>query len=395
MRAVSANSRAITVPPGTLPPRRRRPRLSELATPLGATFLGVLLVHGLMPVGDARAAETGGTGSDGDGVDPLTDGANVASTMALPEALPGSPSSAAGSVISIGSLIDLAALTQLSGDARFAETVLGQAGATPPPTPTFLNDAAHAVASGTAPGATFLALADEPLPILPEAETPADDQAAPPIGTYAKAGDGGGTINGTGDADVLLGGTGTDTLNAGGGNDTIEGGSGDDVLNLGSGDDFARGDDGCRRSERRRWQRPAVRRRRQRHSRRRCRQRRAGGRRRRRYGSWAGPGFISLQGGAGSDTYVIDHVADRAVDLPASTDGGIDTLEIAPGYASSLKLALPALAPQGAATFVFGTPDPLTFPSGLHEFSPAGRHRHRKYPPARRCQPRCRGRCGG
>ncbi|MFO1037474.1 MAG: calcium-binding protein [Geminicoccaceae bacterium] len=368
MAAVSTGSRTITASASRLPPRRRRPRLNELATPLGATFLGVLLVHNLISAGEAHAAETGAGGAAPDGGIPLADDPGSLAGAPVPD-VPAASSSAVGSVISVGSLIDLGALTQLSGDARFAETaLLHGASAAPPPTPAFLNEAGLTLSAGSPPGAMFLSLADQPLPVLPaDALTPVDDQAAPPIGTYVKAGNEGGTITGTGDADVLLGGTGTDTINAGGGQDTIEGGGGNDVLNLGSGDDFARGDDGNDVINGQDGNDTLY-----------------GGAGNDTldggsgndilYGDAGddrlvgGPGADAMYGGSGNDTYVIDHVADRAVDLPSSTDAGIDTIEIAPGYASSLKLALPSLAPQGAATFVFGTPDPTTFPSGLHEF---------------------------
>ncbi|MFH7043510.1 calcium-binding protein [Paucibacter sp. JuS9] len=56
--------------------------------------------------------------------------------------------------------------------------------------------------------------------------------------------DGGDTVTGSGDADVLLGGAGNDTLNGNGGNDVLDGGAGDDSLDGGTGSDILRGGDG-------------------------------------------------------------------------------------------------------------------------------------------------------
>ena len=89
-----------------------------------------------------------------------------------------------GSGAGIGSFDDLAAL-DLSRPATPLRRRPRGAGATLLLTLSVLNDAAQAVGSGTAPGATFLCRPT--CSILPEAETRLDDELAPLIGTYAKA----------------------------------------------------------------------------------------------------------------------------------------------------------------------------------------------------------------
>jgi hypothetical protein len=102
--------------------RRRRLAGRELATPLAASFLGLLLVHGLRPAAAAAADDAGSaTPASPDTHRAGTDTAPVALLAGSAEAAASVPAIAPGSVLAVGGLIDPAALTRLSGDARFAE----------------------------------------------------------------------------------------------------------------------------------------------------------------------------------------------------------------------------------------------------------------------------------
>jgi hypothetical protein len=256
------------------------------------------------------------------------------------------PAIAPGSVLTVGSVIDPATLTRLSGEARFAEpsayASAGNTGSAPPALPA---DPTAPVAADLALGAgAGLALPE--LPSLAQASAGSDENIDP-IGDLVR-GDGsdrtvvltdaddtflGGSGNehvlGGGGADVLDGGAGNDWLEGGAGNDLLLGGAGNDQLDGGAGRDTLLGGAGNDLVQ-------------------------------------GGAGRDSVEGGIGEDVLVLDDVQDIVKELAAGSDlGGVDTLVVADSYARSLAAALPGLAPDGRATFVVGLPDPATFPAGL------------------------------
>lgn len=120
---------------------------------------------------------------------------------------------------------------------------------------------------------------------------------------------------GTGN-DVLRGGPGSDTIYGREGNNSIYGDDGDDLLFGGTGNDTIYGGSGNDRID--------------------------------------GVGGVNrLYGGAGDDTLVINDFRDVAMgNDQGPNDSGVDTLEVAPGFAASLRGRFSALSADGTATFV-------------------------------------------
>ena len=331
--------------------RRGRPSSGDLATPLAATFLGLLVVQSLRPAAAAEPAagpEPGGgsgeAGLAGPSAERLSSSATAgeATTVSM-------PAMAAGSVLTVGSLIDPAALTRLSGDARFAElnapAIGGSAAVDGPSLP---GDPAAPVMGDLGPGA---ALGLE-LPTLPGGAAspepaPTGDEDLANLGEYVRGTDENQTIELTDKDDVFLGGEGdeqvkgldgNDQLSGGGGNDVLEGGAGDDRLDGGTGNDVLDGGTGNDQL--------------------------AGGSGDDRLSG--GTGLDRLDGGTGDDVLVLDDPLDAVKELGLGVgQGGSDTILVADGYAAALAKALPGLSPEGRATFVLGEVDAATFPQGL------------------------------
>lgn len=143
-------------------------------------------------------------------------------------------------------------------------------------------------------------------------------------------------LAGAGD-DLVYGGTGNDVLRAGPGNDTVYGGGGnnqifadegDNLLFGGSGNDTIIGGPGDDRLD-------------------------------------GVAGTNQLYAGTGNDTLVVNDWKDAAIgNREGPNGGGIDTVEIAPGFAASLKGRFAAAAPDGQATLVMGSS------AGGREFPP-------------------------
>lgn len=333
--------------------RRRRGRIgaAEFATPLAATFLGLLLVQSFRPAEAAEAVDgQGAAGASGDGTMPfgLAEGTTATSFAPLPAA--GTATAlAAGSVLSVGSLIDPAALTQLSGEARFAEPLAIATGGGEVGVAAISGDDAAAPAAVAGLGLAGAALDTG----LPDYETTASGGIVDPdadladLGEYVRGGDEDQTVELTNKDDVFLGGDGDETvsgldgddeLSGGGGDDVLDGGGGDDVLDGGSGDDDLLGRSGSDTLT---------------------------------GGSGddilaGGTGSDRLTGETGDDVLVLDDPMDAVKELSVGIDGGgSDTIRVADGYAAALAKALPGLSPDGSATFVMGEVDAATFPSGL------------------------------
>jgi len=334
--------------------RRRRDRSAVgtgLTTPLAATFLGLLVVHSLRPASAAEGGAVDGQGG-GPGGETMPAGA-VIEAGSLPSSMGGAASSVApvlmpGSVLEVGAVIDPAALTRLSGSARFAEltpSAVGTGGVASPALPD----------GGTsAPAPLDLSPPDVTpslgLPSLSTAETSGgstEDADLANLGAYQRGGDEDQTVVLTDKDDVFLGGEGDehvlglggdDQLSGGGGDDVLEGGSGDDTLEGGTGDDALEGGSGDDT---------------------------LGG------GSGddtltGGSGSDRLDGDTGNDVLVLDDPTDVVKELGLGSDsGGDDTIVVKESYAQGLAKALPALSPDGRATLVLGTPDPASFPQGL------------------------------
>jgi hypothetical protein len=342
--------------------RRRRLAGRELATPLAASFLGLLLVHGLRPA--AAAADDAGSATA------AAPDARLASTETAPLALlSGSaepaasvPAVAPGSVLAVGGLIDPAALTRLSGEARFAEAVsLPAAGAIG--APTLAADPAPPAPVELAPAAA-MSLA---LPAWPALETDdgATEEDVGPIGLYRQGGDGDQALTLTEANDIFVGGDGNEVVRGLGGDDQLDGNSGDDQLEGGAGDDMLLGGtgddrldggdgsdslDGGEGSDRLQGGAGSD--------------RLLGGAGDDRLDG--GPGADRLEGGPGDDTLVLEDPRDAVTELPLGSDGGgNDTVVVADGYAANLAAALPQIAPDGRATFLLGNIDVASYPSGL------------------------------
>jgi Ca2+-binding RTX toxin-like protein len=208
-------------------------------------------------------------------------------------------------------------------------------------------------------------------PITPEPSTPPDvpgeNAATPPDDAGEPVGNPGLRITGTPQNDYLVGSDGDDiidavggknTVLAGAGNDLVQGGSGNDVLRGGAGNDTVYGGGGNDEIYADEGDNLLF----------------GGPGNDRLYG---GPGNDRLDGGegtdqlyagTGNDTLVINDWRDAAIgNREGPNNGGIDTLEVAPGFAASLKGRFSSAGPNGEATLVMGTsPIGRTFPDDVN-----------------------------
>ncbi|MGE3743421.1 MAG: calcium-binding protein [Geminicoccaceae bacterium] len=340
--------------------RRRQAALQEMATPVAATFLGLLLIDNLAPaLARARPQEHGATSSDGHVL-----GLDDAAFQLLPEpsavlAPSEGPDSAGGAgQVGLGGMAGASHQAVIVASGDDAHGAPGGSGG-----------AAGQPALGPAAAGAALTFASLPEPVMPTGEDAAagasDDEDLGPIGRYVRGnGDGktvltdgddifigsdgnehvvGGAgddhIDGAGGDDHLEGGTGDDELLGGGGDDIldglpgyelIDGGSGDDELLGGSGDDELLGGGGDDYLN-------------------------------------GGSGIDRLAGGTGDEILVLADVRDAVTELGLGADaGGNDTVVVTQSYAESLASALADTG--GRATFVLGRPDIADFPTGVAGF---------------------------
>ncbi len=200
-------------------------------------------------------------------------------------------------------------------------------------------------------------------PIVPEQPNPPEQPNLPGNGAVPDSGGGDGTpvgnpglkITGTPQNDYLIGTDGDDIIDAVGGKNTVLGGAGDDIIYGGPGNDVLRGGPGNDTIY-------------------------GGGGNNKIYADegdnrlfggtgndeiFGGPGNDRLDGGAGTnrlyagtgnDTLVVNDWKDAAIgNREGPNGGGIDTLEVAPGFAASLKGRFAAAGPDGQATLVMGS----------------------------------------
>lgn len=355
------------VPSVGVPPRARRRRArmaSELATPLTASFLGLLLVHGLQPVAAAETHLAGASGSGGGDDLPPGNANDLALGLGrVPLAAPVVPAGVSAAPASAG-LLDTSGLTHVdvggfvavadSAPVAAADGGHGPAMVAAVPLPT-------AVAFG---GGAVAPTLDWPSYAVTTPAAPDEDVG--PIGHYVQ-GDGtdqtvvltdaddifvgsdgdehvlglGGDdrLDGAGGDDWLEGGAGQDTLLGGSGDDLLDGGSGDDRLDGGSGDDRLLGSTGADLLD-------------------------GGG------GNDVldgGAGTDLLAGGTGNDVLVLADVRDAVTEMAAGADhGGNDTVVVSEAYARSLADVMPWTG--GKATFVLGSPDLASFPHDVAGF---------------------------
>ena len=350
------------VPAAGVPARERRRRADvgrEMATPLAATFLGLLLVHNLLP---AYAAGPDG-GGDGDRVPEPTGGSDPEPGMAgiaAPIAAAAGPGAHAASGTT-GVPVEVAALTGPDGldglriaaggvtPAQLAGGVAGATAATP------------ASAGGlAAAGAAELALPD-----LGSAagDAGAVEEEVGPIGRFVRGDgsdgtvvltDGDDTFVGSDGDEHVIGGAGDDLLDGAGGDDQLEGGAGDDTLLGGSGDDLLLGGSGDDLLDGGLDDDTLL-----------------GGTGDDTLQGGGGDDFLNggagidrLQGGTGNEILVLADIRDALTELGLGVDGGgNDTVVVTDSYAASLQAALAGTA--GRATFVLGRPDVAHFPGDV------------------------------
>ena len=309
----------------------------DIGAPMTASFVGLLLLgkpeHLLSAEGETDTALPAGAVP--------TDGGETAGQTADtgPQALPtNTPVLVSGTFFSAGEVIDVAALTRLSGGVRLGGVEGSNDG---------VLATAQAASAGAEPDAVLpegdVELAAPGLAGDPEAEAPPvdiapDEEGLGDVGEAVVGTDGDDTIVGGDANDALAGGGGDDAIYGAGGDDAIEGntgddrlygGGGDDRLDGGTGDDLLDGGEGDDRLDGGAGNDELI----------------------------GGTGLDELRGGLGDDVLQIDHVADFALE-DRGVGGGDDILAVEDGYASSLKSTFPWLSSDGSATFVLG--DDLT-----------------------------------
>src|SRR3954454_14871729 len=347
--------------------RARRRRLEnlgqELATPLAASFLGLLMVQSLQPAQAATGTQPAGgaSGAPPDAPMGMADALPAHGTPALPPAV--TPVALAAAAVGSG-MIDLGAVSQFTDVGRLGSASpyqLAASGTEAPPL-------AHATMAPTAwAGLPSTTLAMElPQSAIATAGTATGGEEVGPIGAYVRgdgsdatitltdandifigsdgnehvlgrAGDdyldgagGNDHLEGGSGNDTLLGGTGNDFLEGNTGNDVPDGGSGNDVLAGGAGDDQLLGGSGNDVLD-------------------------------------GGAGADQLEGGTGDEILTLADVRDAVTELPLGIDGGgNDTIVVAASYAQSLKEALPAT--HGQAAFVIGRTDIAHFPTDVASY---------------------------
>ena len=327
-------------------PRQQNDQLA-MGTPVTATFIGLLVLDVWFAGSAANAVETA--------IEPASDEADAGileTTTRIRDASTGDASAPAsndpGSVLTAGAVIDAGTLASLSGAAG-QTAILSDADVAS--TATSISDVAAEPAIVT--GNLALNINTINLPDS-EDDTSSNDEQLDPIGNFERANDGGGVLAGTDQADQLVGGAGDDLINGlagndrlagNGGNDEIFGGGGRDELDGGAGsdrlyggadnDEIDGGDDadslfGEAGDDRL-----------------------IGGN-----GDDildGGAGGDQLHGGAGNDRHIVDDFRDIPLEDSSGFDqGGIDTVEVKPGFAQTLQSTLPGLSSDGSASFVIG-----------------------------------------
>jgi Ca2+-binding RTX toxin-like protein len=371
--------------------RRSNGQAMAMGAPLGASFLGLLLMRG----NEAAAGEVA-EGAAGVGQDPALDraaldgtgqatashglvvsgaaafaGAGAASTQGF---LSGTPSPGA----------DAATLDR--GPAPPGATPLpdgGNAAETMPPPAPDIGDVV--LAFGSEAPFVFSDSSGEPGfpdenigdignprdivrdPIVPAPPADGSDggtgDPAPPVGNpglritgtpnndYLVGTDGDDIIDVVGGKNTVLAGAGNDIVYGGPGNDILRGGPGNDTIYGGGGNNEIYGDEGNNQL----------------------------------FGGtgndtiYGGPGNDRLDGvagvnrlyaGTGNDTLVVNDWRDVAVgNNEGPNGGGVDTLEVAPGFAASLRGKFSSLSADGSTTFVMGaSPAGRVFPNDVNGF---------------------------
>ncbi len=396
------------------PPRRSNGRAMAIGAPLGASFLGLLLMRGKdVAAGEAADAAPGGAVA---GEQDLQLSPDRATDPAASQGLSVVPAAGAAAMVAGATAAGASALVDRQpaapGDAtplraestsESAAALPGAAAApesTPPPTPeigdvvlAFGSEAPFAFpdASGDVAGFPDENIGDlgDPRDIVsepvPPPEIPASGADAGAGGGGAGgggAGAGGGgdvvdpapgnpglRITGTPQNDYLVGTAGDDIIDGVGGKNTIVAGAGDDLVYGGPGNDVLRGGAGNDSIY-------------------------GGGGNNEIYGDdgdnqlFGGTGNDSIHGGPGSDrldgvaginklyagtgnsTLVVNDWRDVAVgNNEGPNGGGVDTLEVAPGFAASLRGKFSSLSADGSTTFVMGTsPAGRQFPDDANDF---------------------------
>src|SRR3954452_734889 len=345
--------------------RRRREKLGqELATPLAASFLGLLMVQTLQPAQAAAGPQPAGSAVDAP-PDPrlsVADALPAHGTASLPPALgPATPAAVAAG----GGMVDLGAVGQFTDVASLGSASPYQLSASGTQAPVLAHAMAAPATWAGLPSTTTLAM-ELPTSASVTAGATAGGEEVCPIGTYVRgdgsdatvtltdandifigsdgdehvlgqAGDdyldgagGNDHLEGGSGNDTLLGGTGNDLLEGNTGNDLLDGGSGNDVLLGGAGDDQLLGGSGNDVLD-------------------------------------GGAGADQLEGGTGDEILILADVRDTVTELPLGIDGGgNDTIVVAESYAQSLKEALPAT--HGQAAFVLGRTDIAHFPTDVASY---------------------------
>ena len=355
-----AGLQAIGGVPARARPRRRQMALQEVATPIAATFLGLLLaqdLHQAIAAGGPHGQGTAATDDVGPGLHDLATHDAAPSALAVDGAIPG----AAGQALTGG--LDLAGL---AGPVDMTGPELEEHAGGPASGPGGLGETHGPEGAAGATAGVTLASAPPATVAEPEAAGPADAEDVGPIGRYVHGDGSDGTtvltsgddifvgsdgnehvvggagddyIDGAGGDDHLEGGTGDDTLLGGSGDDLLEGGAGDDLLDGGTGDDTllggggddvllgGGGDDFLN----------------------------------------GGAGIDRLAGGTGNEILVLADVRDALTELGLGADaGGNDTVVVIDSYSKSLAAALSGSG--GRATFVLGRPDVAHFPTDVAGF---------------------------
>ena len=367
-----------------------------MGAPLSASFMGLLLMRG-----DAAAAaepETGEAGSvvDGErGRAPANDGGSSAGGASMASAAPLVVAGTAAAAAAVGgdvpagdttasdpgSLVTAAgpALTDMAVGGAAAETAapplpdiggvtLAFGAEAPFVMPAFGDEAPFSRDENIGDIGDPRDVQREPIAIEPPRATPGPiADGADPGDNGAPVGNPGLRITGTPQNDFLVGTDGDDIIDAVGGKNTVFGGAGDDLIYGGTGNDVLRGGPGN----------DTI------------------------YGVggnneiWGdegdnllfggtgndvihgGPGNDRLDGfagtnrlfaGTGNDTLVINDWKDTAIgNREGPNGGGVDTLEVAPGFAASLKGRFSAAGPNGEATLRMSSSDgPAALPDDVN-----------------------------
>jgi Ca2+-binding RTX toxin-like protein len=378
--------------------RRSTGQAMAMGAPLGAGFLGLLLMRGK----DAAAAEP-----DEAATRPVVDGGREPAASVESDGGGGTAGPSLGAALA-GGMAAVAgnAALDLAGPATAAEPTAGvPVGA--PATSRATVPEGGADAEATAPpapdiGDVVLAFGSEAPFALPESDgevietpdenigdlgdprdverepitAPDDDLAAGPddggsdVGQPPAPANPGLRIIGTPQNDYLVGTDGDDVIDAVGGKNTVMGGAGDDLIRGGTGNDVLRGGPGNDTIY-------------------------GGAGNNQIYGDegdnqlFGGTGNDAIYGGAGNDrldgggginqlyagtgnsTLVVNDWRDVALGNDASpgSGGGVDTLEVAPSFAASLRGKFSGLSPDGSTTFVMGSGEAgRTVPADTNDF---------------------------